>query len=576
MINRRQRNALHQYLCTYLTNTPMFSKIINRQAGAVLVAILLSACAASHKTDKTDVGTLNNLKSHIGYLADDKLEGRRTGTEGERLAKDYIVEQFKGIGLIPKGTAGYIQAFPVNDGKQINPGSIFSINNHALVPEKEYFPFPYSPDIKIESLPAVSMQEWGMPWFVDLKEKLEENKTNPHFDLATDLHDYAKTAKSKGASAVIFYNSGAEDDKLVFDAKDKQETTVIPEFYLTKETAKKYLSDKTASISITVRAVIGEKKREGHNVVGYIDNNAATTVILGAHYDHLGYGEDGNSMLRTGEHLIHNGADDNASGTAALIELARKLKSSPAKGNNYLFIAFSGEELGLFGSKFYSENPTIDLKSANYMINMDMVGRFNDSSRAITVGGYGTSPTWSEVITNNVPKASFSYKIDSSGTGPSDHTSFYRKDIQVLFYFTGLHTDYHKPTDDADKINYSGELMIVNSIESIINKLNSHPKLAFLKTKETQTSTSARKGVTMGIVPDYTFSGTGVRADGVTDGRPAKAAGVMTGDIILQLGDYPVNSMEGYMQALGNFKKGESAKVKLKRGAETLELTVTF
>src|SRR5690606_10352109 len=198
---------------------------------------------------------------------------------------------------------------------------------------------------------------------------------------------------------------------------------------------------------IKFTTALSEKKRTGYNVLGYIDNDAATTIILGAHFDHLGYGEDGNSRHTAHELSIHNGADDNASGTAALIELAKKLKQSKAKNNNYLFIAFSGEELGLYGSKYFTENPTIDLKTTNYMINMDMVGRLSDSTKSVTIGGYGTSPAWSSVI-SAVPGSSIAVKIDSSGTGPSDHTSFYRKDIPVLFYFTGLHTDYHKPSDD--------------------------------------------------------------------------------------------------------------------------------
>ncbi|HEX4876778.1 MAG TPA: M20/M25/M40 family metallo-hydrolase, partial [Chitinophagaceae bacterium] len=293
---------------------------------------------------------------------------------------------------------------------------------------------------------------------------------------------------------------------------------------------------------------------------------------------HLGYGEDGNSMLRTGEKLIHNGADDNASGTAALIELARKLKASKAKNNNYLFIAFSGEELGLFGSKYFTEHPTIDLKTANYMINMDMVGRLNDSTRALTIGGYGTSPKWSEYYSSATMKSQkdFLFKYDSSGTGPSDHTSFYRKDIPVLFYFTGLHTDYHKPSDDAVRVNYSGEAAIIYHIQTLIESLNAGPKLAFTKTREAQTTTGRTFSVSMGIMPDYTYSGTGMRADGVTEGKPAQKAGMQAGDIVIQLGDYPVTSMDSYMKALGKFKKGDKTVVKFKRGNETLERTVEF
>ena len=552
---------------------------------ALLIALFFAACSGPKNIVKTDTQTIDNLKAHIQYLADDKLEGRRTGTPGEELAMQYISKQFKEIGLIPKGTESFPQSFPVNDGKKIDDITEFIINGSRLEVNKDFFPFPFSPDQRIEALPSVSLQEVGMPWFFDLKEVLEENKTNPHFDLVDYIRTNYKGINNRGAVAMIFYNSSDIDDKLAFDPKDKSEKLPVPAIYVTKEAAKKYFADKSATLNIKLRTGISEKTRIGHNVIGYIDNKAATTVILGAHYDHLGYGEDGNSMIRTGEKSIHNGADDNASGTAALIELAKKLKTSKATNNNYLFIAFSGEELGLFGSKYFTENPTLDLKSVNYMINMDMVGRLNDSTKVLTVGGFGTSPAWDKVVNNmdffKLPyksdvAAPLVIKIDSSGTGPSDHTSFYRKDIPILFYFTGLHTDYHKPSDDADKINYTGEQLIIQHIYNVIESLNDNGKLAFLKTRETQTSTNTRFSVSMGIMPDYTFAGTGVRADGVTDGKPAQKAGIKAGDIIIQLGDNNIASLENYMQALGKFKKGEKTKVKFKRGNETLEATVEF
>ena len=551
---------------------------------AIVIAVVFSACSSSQKVTTPDTQIVDKLKAHVQYLADDKLEGRRTGTKGEELAMNYIMEQFKEIGLAPKGTEYYPQNFTVNDGKQIDGITELIINGNKLETGKDFFPFPFSPDISIEALPAISVQEADMPWFFDLKETLDENKSNPHFDLADYVRTNAKKAKDRGASAVILYNSSSTDDKLAFDPKDRTEKLSIPVLYVTKAPALKYFSDKAASLNIKMRTGISEKTRVGHNVIGYIDNKAATTVVLGAHYDHLGFGEDGNSRNTSHSPEIHNGADDNASGTAALIELARKLKNSKATNNNYLFIAFSGEELGLYGSKYFTENPTIDLKTVNYMINMDMVGRLNDTNKVVTIGGYGTSPGWPDFTPKDRLQQSekphilskITVKIDSSGTGPSDHTSFYRKDIPVLFYFTGLHTDYHKPTDDADKINYAGEQAIVEQIVSVIEALNSKPRLIFLKTRETQTSTSARFSVSMGIMPDYTFSGNGVRADGVTEGRAAQKAGLKTGDIIIKLGDYNVSNMETYMQTLSKFKKGDKTKVKFKRGNETLEATVEF
>jgi hypothetical protein len=281
-------------------------------------------------------------------------------------------------------------------------------------------------------------------------------------------------------------------------------------------------------------------------------------------------------MIRNGQPAIHNGADDNASGTAALIELAKLLKKSKLKKHNFLFIAFSGEELGLYGSKYFVEHPTIALNTVSYMINMDMVGRMNDSTKSVTVGGYGTSPTWGTLIKTQDKGQAFTIKIDSSGTGPSDHTSFYRKDIPVLFFFTGLHTDYHKPSDDAPKINYLGELAIVKYIVGLVSNTNNLPKLAFSKTREQQTGTSTRFTVSMGIMPDYTFSGAGVRVDGVSEGRAAQKAGLKAGDVVTQLGEHKISSVEGYMQALSKFKKGDSTKVTVKRGSEEIVFDIAF
>ena len=540
-----------------------------------LVQISFAQKKKSPKLSKADNTTVTNLQAHINYLANDKLEGRRAGTSGEKLAGEYISQKFQEAGLQAKGSEGFFQPFEIYDGKQINSATHFIINENNLVVDKDFFPFPFSQNLSIEALPSIAVQEADMPWFYDLKETLEENKNNPHFDLNEYIRNNAKKAKSRGASAVILYNTSAIDDKLKFDSKDRTEKLDVPVLYVSKEAAKKYFSDQTATLDIKMKVDVGEKKRTGRNIIGYLDNGAARTVVLGAHYDHLGYGEDGNSMLRTGEKAIHNGADDNASGTAALIELARILKSTKQKNNNYLFIAFSAEELGLNGSKFFTEHPTIDFTKVNFMINMDMVGRLNDSSQVVTIGGYGTSPQWSSLIDPNNKKNPFSIRIDSSGTGPSDHTSFYRKDIPVLFFFTGLHADYHKPTDDFDKINYIGETKIINYISGIVQATDQ--KLAFTKTRETQTTSSLRSGgVTMGIMPDYTFAGTGIRCDGVTDGRPAQKAGLKAGDIIIKVGEYNISSMDSYMQMLGKFQKGEKAKVKFKRGNEEMETEVQF
>lgn len=529
----------------------------------------------SQKLKKADRITLENLKQHIHYLADDRLEGRRAGTPGEKLAMEYISGHMKALGLTARGTDNYYQPFEINEGRIQDPAAYLYINNDPIK-STDYFALAYSAEKTLEASPAIALQESGMPWFTDLKETLEQNDGNPHFDIHDFIKKTTREAHEKGATAMILYNSSDREDPLKFDGNDRSAALPIPVIYIKKAAARKYLSDVTASIPFRMHIKFAEKKRTAHNVIGYLDNGAEKTVILGAHFDHLGYGEDGNSMNRNGEKAIHNGADDNASGTAALLELARLLKESKAKNNNYLFIAFSAEELGLYGSKYFTENPSINLATANYMINMDMIGRLSDSTRTLAIGGYGTSPAWARVIDPEQRKLAFKIKLDSSGTGPSDHSSFYRKDIPVLFFFTGQHKDYHRPSDDAPAINYEGEVHIVNYIAQLIQTLDRDgSKLAFLKTREEAARATSFK-VTLGVMPDYTFSGTGMRIDGVTEGRPGAKAGLKAGDIILRIGDFEVSSVQTYMQTLGKFEKGQKTTIRFKRGNEEVEAPLEF
>ncbi|MEO6255014.1 MAG: M28 family peptidase [Ferruginibacter sp.] len=541
----------------------------------LLISTITSAQKNKKAQIKADKAVVTALQTHIGFLADDKLEGRRTGTAGEKLAYEYITNQFVEAGLLPKGENGtYIQNFEVAEGKQLDPSTQVSINGDKLVLDKDYFPFTFSPNAKTETSGAIALPEADAAWFWDLKEILEENKSNPHFDLEDAIIKKINNVASKGASVLLIFNSSAIKDELKFDPRSKTEKVKMPVFYISNETKNKYFKSETASADIKLEISISDKKRTGHNVIGYVDNGAVNTIILGAHYDHLGYGEDHNSLFTGSTPQIHNGADDNASGTAALIELGKQLKRSKLKTYNYLFIAFSGEELGLYGSKYYTEHPTIDIAKTNYMINMDMVGRLNDSTHGVTIGGYGTSPSWGQNLATKEKYLKINF--DSSGTGPSDHTSFYRKDIPVLFFFTGSHSDYHKPGDDANKINYTGELMLLKYIYSVLEKTNKQGKLAFTKTRETQAPGRRSFSVSLGIMPDYTFTGTGVRADGISEGKAAEKAGMKTGDVIVQIGDHKIPDVKGYMQTLGKFKKGDPAKVIVKRGTGEIVFDIVF
>lgn len=312
-----------------------------------------------------------------------------------------------------------------------------------------------------------------------------------------------------------------------------------------------------------------DSTKNGFNVIGYLDNGAKTTVVIGAHYDHLGMGGEG-SLYREGE-AIHNGADDNASGVAVMLNLAERLKNIN-KNNNYLFIGFSGEEEGLLGSNYFVKNPTIDTKQVSYMINMDMVGRLN-AEKTLAVHGVGTSPIFKQVLFAN--KDSLNIAEHESGIGPSDHTSFYLADIPVLHFFTGQHEDYHKPGDDAEKLNYEGMELISNYIFKIITDLDSKGKLEFRKTKN-ETEMVPDFKVTLGVVPDYLFTGKGMRIDGISEDRPAQKAGLQKGDVVVKMGEHEVTDMMSYMKSLSMFEKGQTAVVTVEREGKALEVDVTF
>ena len=400
----------------------------------IFLCFLISCKPAIHQE--------NRIQEDVTFLASDSLEGRQTGTKGEKAAASYITNRFKEIGLEPKGTAGFIQ------------------------------PFTFKP------------------------------KTNPH-------------------------------DEVKFD-------------------------------------VNGDGTITGNNVIGFINNKAENTVIIGAHYDHLGFGGEG-SLYRDSKKAIHNGADDNASGVAILLNLAAKLKKKNTN-NNYLFMAFSGEEMGLLGSNYFVKNPTIDTQLVSYMINMDMVGRLKKDS-ALAVYGTGTSPIFKQTL--KAHNDTFKLVLKESGVGPSDHTSFYLADIPVLHFFTGQHEDYHKPGDDSEKLNYEGMETISTYIFNIITDLNDNGKLAFRKTKNESEETPRFK-VGLGVIPDYMFDGKGMRIDGISEEKPAQKAGLKKGDIVIELGGKKVTDMMSYMKALAVFKKGDKSKVIVKRGEKEVEKEVQF
>ena len=312
-------------------------------------------------------------------------------------------------------------------------------------------------------------------------------------------------------------------------------------------------------------------KITGRNVVAVLPGQGEGTIYIGAHYDHWGWGGEG-SLYRGADSAIHNGADDNASGVAAVLELARRFHDSPLQ-NTVVFIAFSGEEMGLWGSNAFAKEHLGAFPAPRFMINMDMVGRLN-AERQLAVYGTGTSPLWDGLL-DEQNAFDFRLKREVSGVGPSDHTSFYLADIPVLHFFTGQHEDYHRPSDDWDKINYAGLADVVDYIEGIVRSADALGELPFSKTKD-QSEDTPRFKVTLGVVPDYLYSDPGMRIDGVSEGRPAAKAGLQKGDIVTQMGDQAITSMMDYMKALSTFTKGQTVPVTVKRVDVVLTVDVTF
>ena len=317
-----------------------------------------------------------------------------------------------------------------------------------------------------------------------------------------------------------------------------------------------------------------EKLIKGNNVIGFIDNGSKSNIIIGAHYDHLGWGEEGSLHLAENNvKAIHNGADDNASGVSALFYIANELKEKKLNHNVY-FIAFTGEEKGLWGSKYLTTNDSSLISKTDVMINMDMIGRL-DSNNRLAVYGVGTSPSFIPTLDKLNEKTNFSFKYDSSGIGPSDHTSFYLENIPVLHFFTGQHEDYHKPTDDAEKINFDGLEKVSSFIMDLVIKLDEKEKIVFTKTKEKKKK-SRSFNVTLGVIPDYLYDGKGMKIDGLRDDRPAKNAGLEKGDVVIKMDTLNIESMNDYMDALGIFEPKQTIEVIVVRNNKKRTQQLTF
>lgn len=525
-----------------------------------------------------DAKAVNRIEKDINYLASDELEGRKPGTAGAELAAQYIAAVYDRYGLQPLEELGqYRQDFEVSENVEVSKNSFLLVEDAGQRLTFDYFPTRYSanaeakgktvyvkygivaPELKRDDYKRKKVSKHGIV-VMDIG---SPDGVHPHSEYLKyhDLGERIALAKEKGAKAVLLVNIEGQTSDLSPKYKNIRSSDIPVVFIQNTELANKLVE----GVKVELRVEQKLKSVTAFNVIGYINNNAPNTIIIGAHYDHLGYGGPNSLYAQKDEPEIHNGADDNASGTAGLLELVRYISSNASQfsKHNVVFMAFSAEEEGLLGSAFFAKNSSLNMESVSYMLNMDMIGRMEDS--VLAVNGVGTSPFWREVVKD---ACGVKVKTTESGTGPSDHTSFYNQDIPVLHFFTGTHQDYHKPSDDADKINAAGEVMVLSYMLGIMAAAETTPDLAFTKTK-VEASTAPRFSVTLGVMPDYLYEGVGMRIDGVTEGRPAAKAGLQAGDIVLQLGDVKVVDMMSYMKGLGQFKKGDKSSLTYSReGAE--------
>ena len=651
---------------------PSFSVVLTLIAAISLAAI-------GQQTSTQHAPSVERLRAHIEYLASDKLEGRRTGSPGAKLAAEYIAREFSRYGLrrsIGYDTPGmsileadsphrYLQEFPYVGGVELGYNNLFFVNPGRADDiaqfrvGEDWMPLGFSSNGSIKSAEMVfagygiSSAELKYDDYAvsSAKDRVAivfsgtPDGDNPHgqFVRAGEIRFKVAAARAAGARGllVIASEEKLKDDRLSRLSYDNAGEAGIPVLVISRQLAQKLLSggslaeyqagaDSRVPTQSNLRVSLGSgnldvstnivrRESPSFNVVGILPGSDPKlkdeTIVIGAHYDHLGRGGEGSLAPREGE--IHHGADDNASGVAGVLELARLFTSQKLRPRRTIvFMAFSGEEEGLLGSNYYVNHPIVPLANIAAMINMDMIGRMKDNK--LIVGGVGTAPEWRQVMAaanaperirvaaspvspgnmsrpiispgKEVPVVTgsngravvslafekpFDLTLNEDGFGPSDHSSFYAKQVPVLFFWTGSHEDYHKPSDTADKINYADEARILSLVAHVIYDIDTNDRRpVYTVAKSESTGRASGFRVYLGTIPNYADSSDGLLLDGVRDDSPAAKAGIKAGDKIVKLAGRDVRNVYDYTYALGEMKAGQEYEVELMRGGERIKVVI--
>lgn len=561
--------------------------------------------------------TMEEIEDHIAYLASDELKGRYPGTPEDQLLSDYIASEFKKTGLELYDKDG-IQPFEIVTDIEPGPDNSLTFGETELIPDTDFRPFAFSASGSVTSEVIFAgygfvIDDENITWNdyaeVDTEGKWimllrgmpgDQEGSSPYMNYSED-RGKALLAADQEAAGVIFISVPATDpaDQLV-ELKGKQHSLSIPVIHMSRSAADQLLSAAGADTLATLISRIDSllqpasfatgmiadvtvdlqpRKMETANIVGILEGADAALrsqyIVLGAHHDHLGMGGEGSSS-RTDTVAVHYGADDNASGVAGVMEIAELMAArSPAR--SMLFATFGAEEMGLVGSRYFTEHAPIDLDMVQAMINLDMVGRLNEE-RQLQIGGIGTSPGFEAMLDSLNQPYGFNLKFSNEGNGPSDHTSFYAQDVPVLFISTGAHPDYHKPADMASRINLEGArdvLLYVADIAEVLS--NKKERIAFTEAgpKVRGSSRGRRGGITLGLMPDVTYEGNeGMPVMFVTEGKPAAVGGIQNGDVITAIEGKSVGNVYDYMNRLDQLKEGMSIVVTVMRNADQLELVI--
>jgi Peptidase family M28/PDZ domain len=569
------------------------------------------------------------LLEHVRYLASDELMGRGVDTAGIKLARDYIARKFAQYGLLPGGDNGtYFQTFEAMTGVIVKqPTALMLDGVSTLALEEDWTPLGLSASGHSEASVVfvgygITAKDYGYDDYaeVDAKGKIvialryepppKDDKSPfrkaPRYSTYATLRAKANNARDHGAVGLVLVDqplrqgarelistrsSFARIDNGILAAQVKRQ---IIEKWLgaqrvslseLKEKIDRY--EKPASMTlpglkVSLTVTLEPVRQQTENVVGILSgsdpNLKDENIIIGAHYDHLGLGYFG-TLDSSAEGQIHHGADDNASGTSVLLGVAEQLaRVIPKPGRTVIFAAFSGEELGLLGSRRYVDHPAMPLASTKAMLNMDMVGRLRENR--LTIFGTRSGKELSDIVQEQARRLGLEV-TESDGVGRSDHMSFYNRKIPALHFFTGSHPDYHRPSDTWDKVNVEGMNKVRDLVLAIAQQLtNTKNPLNFVslpsRPPTEERATSQGYGAYLGTIPDFADTVEGVRLAGVTDGSPAAVAGLKEGDVIVQFAGSKVRSLEDLAMLLGTKQPGDQVEIVVLRMSQPLTLTAVL